>query len=190
MLIECNSETNDNLFFSFHRPTSRVGMSESSLPITNYQDYNEINNYPHSNIHVSDSNIRQGYYRPQSRGLMTSSSSENPPSRGPISSTSSDQPRSRGPTPLGDQRFREPTPNVDHRVRGPTPTQDWYHNRTRDVQRDSVPSNRDIPQSEGYNSRNGGFYGNANMGYRDPVFSAIGGKRPVKTLGQPNSAKV
>ena len=163
-------------------------MSESSLPITNYQDYNEINNYPHNNVHASDSNIRQGYFRPQSRGQMTSS--DYPNSRGPISSTSSDQPRSRGPTPQADQRFREPTPNFDQRVRGPTPTQDWYHNRTRDIPRDFVPTNKDIPQSEGYSSRNGGFYGNTNMAYRDPVFSAMAGKRPVKTLGQPNSAKV
>ena len=219
----------------FFRPTSRVGVSESSLPITNYQDYNEINNYPHGNIHISDPNIQQGFYRPQSRGPVTSSSDFSH-LRGQISSTSSDQPRTRGPTPQVDQRFREPTPvqdqrargatpiNIDQRLRGPTPTnqeqgfrrpapeqgfrgptpdqgfrgptptQDWYHSDNRDIQRNPakiMPSTKEnISQTQGYGTRNGGFYGSANVAYRDPVFSAMAGKRPVKTLGQPNSAKV
>ena len=198
----------------FYRPTSRIGVSESSLPVTNYQDFNEITNYPHSNMHVSDSNIRQGYYRPQSRGQVTSNS-DYPHSRGPISSTSSDQPRSRGPTPHFDQRFREPTPSLDQRLRGPTPTnldqrfrnptptnldqhyrgptpsQDWYNSDNRDLTRNYKHINKEnISQNEGYSARNGGYYGNANIGYRDPVVSAMAGKRPVKSLGQPNSAKV
>ena len=212
-----------------------MGVSESSLPNTNYQDYSDINTYPHGNSHVSDTNLPQGYYRPQSRGQMTSSaSSDFSHSRGPISSTSSDQPRSRGPTPQVDQRFREPTPVQDQRVRGPTPsaveqrlrgqtptnfeqgfrrptpdpgyrgptpdqgfrgptpTQDRYHSDNRDVQKHYIPANKEniSLQNQGYSSRNGGFHGNVNTGYRDPVFSAMVGKRPVKAMGQPNSAKV
>ncbi|KAK3587877.1 hypothetical protein CHS0354_019766 [Potamilus streckersoni] len=59
----------------------------------------------------------------------------------------------------------------------------WRYAEDSELQRNVLPKRTDMPPTIGY-------FGNPNMAYRDPVHSAMAGKRTVQTLTQPNSAKV
>ncbi|KAL3831306.1 hypothetical protein ACJMK2_023076 [Sinanodonta woodiana] len=68
--------------------------------------------------------------------------------------------------------------------RGPNSAAElWRHAEDSELQKNVLPKRTDMPHTVGY-------YGNPNMAYRDPVHSAMAGKRTVQTLTQPNSAKV
>lgn len=128
-------------------------------------------------------------------------------------------PQPRGPTPSYEveQRnlnYRNNNSNYQVFPRGGTPTNlnsgsHWNYADDPEMRRGNVnvsgsniiqnrehmiPKHEVLPPSGGnYGNQPGGNYGNqpsGNYGYRDPVYSAMAGKRPVKSLQQPNSAKV
>lgn len=114
----------------------------------------------------------------------------------------------RGPTPSYEQEQRSinfRTNNGNYQVfpRGATPTNltsgnNWNYAEDSDLRRGNVHiggshvnSNRDqLMHRQEVLPPSGGNYGNQSIAYRDPVYSAMAGKRPVKSLQQPNSAKV
>ena len=111
----------------------------------------------------------------------------------------------RGQTPSYEQEQRNMNyRNNNYQVfpRGATPTNvptgsHWNYAEDSEMRRGNIHmtsganinSNRDVHRQEMLTPRDGN-YGNTPLGYSDPVYSAMAGKRPVKSLQQPNSAKV
>lgn len=82
--------------------------------------------------------------------------------------------------------------------RGPTPVDDFYNRRI--PARSQTPVEHWSGRDPQYQNRQlygrqepppgGGYYGDNLFTYKDPVYPAVAGKRPVQSLSQPGSAKV
>lgn len=111
----------------------------------------------------------------------------------------------RGPTPSYDYNTNIRSVNGNyqmfHRVQTPqtVPAGDrWNYVDSDDLRRGNfntnrtnLNSNRDHLTRQEVLPPSGGNYSNSSYAYRDPVFTSVAGKRPVKSLTQqPNSAKV
>ncbi|KAL4222826.1 Partitioning defective 3 [Mactra antiquata] len=198
------------------RPNSRLGSADFVQGTSNYQDYRDIQQ-PGTRLH-SDSNVSKysNFYRPPSRGQTTLTDQNYQPVH--MHSSQYSGGLARGPTPthernpqhsLGIQRGVSPSQEqernfrtnssgnyqVVHKTQTPQSVNfgdKFNYSDESDVRRGNVNVDRTnvnfrpevLPPS-------GGNYGNSSYAYRDPVFSSMAGKRPVKSLSQqPNSAKV
>lgn len=187
---------------------------------SNYQDYRDLPSQPGArHVSDSNVNKYNNFYKGPLRGQSTSSDIGYQQTNNQYQSGYQQVVPGRGQTPLFDRppiQHRGPTPsyeqeqrNMNYRnnngnyqlfPRGGTPTNmntgtqwnyaedpEMRHGNTNitgsNFSRDHMTPRQDLPPS-------GGNYGNQSSAYRDPVYTAMAGKRPVKSLHQPNSAKV
>lgn len=204
----CNVLT---LYFFVHRPNSRLGPGENLHGPSNYQDYGDILQ-PGPRLY-SDSNVSKfsNFYRPPSRGQLIVTDKNHPninqhPSKFPGDVTQGSIPAhekhvqhsletQRGLSQSQEQEhlIRNNTGNyqVIHKTQNMNFGEKWNYSDESGLGKHNVNINRTNVNSRQEMPLSGGNYGNSSYAYRDPVFSAMAGKRPVKSLSQqPNSAKV
>lgn len=169
-------------------------------------------------MHVSDSNVTKysNFYRPPSRG-QTALTDQNYQSQNNQYHQQQQQQHSsgvpRGPTPSQDRQgqnpydrntnFRNSNGNYhsSHRVQTPQTVNvgdKWNYTEHDEIRKGNLNVNRtNLNVNPDHVTRqevlppSGGNYSNSSYAYRDPVYTAMAGKRPVKSLSQqPNSAKV
>ena len=179
------SDSNISKYSNFYRPPSRGQTSLTDM------------NYHHQNNQYHPQNQPQ-----HSSGVLP---------RGPTPSHDKQQ-----QYPFGSHRGQTPTNEYDrnvnsrnangnyqvfHRIQTPQNVivgerrnyadYDELRRGNMNGNRTNLNSNRDHVTRQEVLPPGGGNYSNSSYAYRDPVFTSVAGKRPVKSLSQqPNSAKV